>query len=87
LVANVIALLGKPTINATNIGSNLGISIFDLATIFSRIFDLPLKMNSDSGSGFSSYYPSTTKSETWLGIKQQVFIEDTLIRWRDWLNT
>ena len=87
LVANLIALLGKPTINATNIGSNISISIFDLATTFSRIFGLPLKMNSDSDSGFSSYYPSTTESETWLGIKQQVFIEDTLIRWSDWLNT
>ena len=87
LVANIIALLGKPTINATNIGSNLKINIFDLATTFSRIFDLPLEISSDSDSGFSSYYPSTTKSETWLGIKQQVFLEDALLRWRYWLST
>ncbi len=60
--------------------------MFELATLFSNCFDLPIEIESNVESVFSSYFPSTTKTEKFLGVEQRISLEDSVIRWKDWLT-
>jgi hypothetical protein len=50
-------------------------------------FDLPIEIQTNTESVFSSYFPSTTKTEKFLGVEQRTSLEDSLLRWKDWLTS
>ncbi len=87
LVIFLLALLNNPTLNPIHIGSNESISMLELATLFSNCFDLPIEIKSNVESVFSSYFPSTTKTEKFLGVEQRISLEDSVFRWKDWLTS
>jgi dTDP-glucose 4,6-dehydratase len=87
LVIYLLALLNIPTINPIHIGSNQSITMLELATVFSNCFDLPIEIQTNTESVFSSYFPSTTKTEKFLGVEQRTSLEDSLLRWKDWLTS
>ena len=86
LVSFLLALLNNPTLDPIHIGSNRSITMLELATLFSNLFKLPIKNNTKPQSVFSSYFPSTTKSEKYLGVEQKISIEESLLRWSKWLR-
>jgi hypothetical protein len=55
--------------------------------LFSNCFDLPIEIEKNVESVFSSYFPSTTKTEKFLGVEQRIPLEDSLLRWKDWLTS
>lgn len=87
LVIYLLALLNNPTLNPIHIGSNQSITMLELATLFSNCFDLPIEIEKNVESVFSSYFPSTTKTEKFLGVEQRISLEDSLLRWKDWLTS
>lgn len=86
LISFLLALLNNPTLDPIHIGSNRSITMLELATLFSNLFELPIVINTNPQSVFSSYFPSTTKSEKYLGVEQRISIEESLLRWSEWLR-
>lgn len=86
LISFLLALLNNPTLDPIHIGSSQSITMLELATLFSNLFKLPIEVNTKPQSVFSSYFPSTTKSEKYLGVKQKISIEESLLRWSKWLR-
>jgi len=86
LISFLLALLNKPTLDPIHIGSNRSVTMLELAGLFSNLFKLPIEVNTKPQSVFSSYFPSTTKSEKYLGVEQKISIEESLLRWSKWLR-
>jgi nucleoside-diphosphate-sugar epimerase len=86
LVIFLLALLNNPTLDPIHVGSNQGITMLELATLFSNCFELPIEIEENPQSAFSSYFPSTKKTEKYLGVEQRFTLEDSLFKWKDWLT-
>ena len=86
LVIFLLTLLNNPTLDPIHVGSNQGITMLELATLFSNCFELPIEIEENPQSAFSSYFPSTKKTEKYLGVEHRITLEDSLFKWKDWLT-
>jgi dTDP-glucose 4,6-dehydratase len=83
----LLNLLTKPTINPIHIGSENLISISDLAQKISTIFSSPGVSKGDDSAELSFYVPETSQTRKLLSVTEDVTLDDSLLRWKDWLTS
>ncbi len=86
LVSWLIASLMNPTITPLHIGSELSISMENLAnTVSKHCGFVPVKFTNEI-SLESSYVPETKNSREFLGVFERVNLQDGISRWLTWLK-
>lgn len=86
LVVWIIKLLLNPTNSALNFGSDMPITMANLANAINEITGnngIEFRGNSEPS---SMYYPSTIKARQHLMVKQSVHLQDGIERWVNWIN-
>ena len=87
LVVWLMNVLVKPTLNPLHIGSESLISISNLAKKISEIFSSPGVSAGDDSVESSIYAPDTSKTRSFLNVSEEVSLEESLIRWKNWLSS
>jgi dTDP-glucose 4,6-dehydratase len=87
LIVWLLHLMVKPTINAVHIGSENLVSMVALADKISNIFCLPGFSNGDDSAELSIYGPDTSKTRNYLNVSEEVSLDESLIRWKNWLTS
>lgn len=87
LVVWLINVLVKPTLNPIHIGSESLVSILTLAEKISKIFSSPGISKGDDSAEFSIYAPKTAKTREYLNVAEEVSLDESLIRWKNWLTS
>ena len=86
LIVWIIKLLLNPSSSTLNFGSDIPITMADLATKINDVTGnkgIQFRGNSEPT---SIYYPSTIKARQHLSVKQSVVFEEGIERWVNWLN-
>lgn len=86
LIIWIIKLLLNPTSSTLNFGSDIPITMADLATKINDVTGnegIQFRGNSEPT---SIYFPSTIKARQHLTVKQSVMFEEGIERWVSWLN-
>jgi dTDP-glucose 4,6-dehydratase len=86
LIVWIVKLLLNPSISTLNFGSDVPISIANLAKAINEITGnsgVEFRGNNEPG---SIYYPSTIKARQHLKVKQSVHLEVGIERWINWLH-
>ena len=87
LIVWLLNLLVNPTINPVHIGSENLISISALAEKISNIFSSPGISKGDDSAELSIYAPDTSKTRNFLNVAEEVSLNESLIRWKNWLTS
>ena len=85
LIVWILNLLIKPTLNPIHIGSEHSISMSDLAQKISKIFSSPGVSIGDFSTEMSIYVPETSQTRELLNVTQEVLLDESLLRWKQWL--
>ena len=85
LIVWLLNLLVNPTINPTHIGSENLVSVLKLAQKISDIFSAPGISLGDELAESSIYIPETSKTREYLKVSEEVSLDESLIRWKNWL--
>lgn len=85
LIVWILNLLVKPTINPTHIGSENLVSLSFLAEKISNIFSSPGFSAGDELAESSIYAPDTSKTREYLNVSEEVSLDESIIRWKNWL--
>jgi dTDP-glucose 4,6-dehydratase len=85
LIVWLVNSLVKPTLNPIHIGSEGLISILGLAEKISEIFSSPSVSRGDDSSELSIYAPDTSKTRSFLNVSEEVSLNESLMRWKNWL--
>jgi dTDP-glucose 4,6-dehydratase len=87
LIVWLLHLMVKPTLNPVHIGSENLVSMTALAEKISNIFSLPGFSNGDDSAELSIYGPDTSKTRNYLNVSEEVSLDESLIRWKNWLTS
>jgi UDP-glucuronate decarboxylase len=87
LIVWLLNLLVNPTINPTHIGSENLVSISHLAEKISEIFSSPGVSAGDDSAESSIYVPETSKTREYLNVSEEVSLDESLMRWKNWLTS
>jgi dTDP-glucose 4,6-dehydratase len=85
LIVWLLNTLVKPTLNPVHIGSENTISLLELAQKISAMFSSPGVSKGDNSADLSFYVPETSKTRKLMGVDEEVTLDDSLLRWKDWL--
>ena len=85
LVVWLMNVLVKPTLKPIHIGSESLISISNLAKKISEMFSSPGVYSGDDSAELSIYSPYTSKTRRFLNVSEEVSLDESLIRWKNWL--
>ena len=86
LIVWIIKLLLNPSSSTLNFGSDIPITMADLATKINDVTGnkgIQFRGNSEPT---SIYFPSTIKARQHLSVKQSIVFEEGIERWVNWLN-
>jgi dTDP-glucose 4,6-dehydratase len=86
LTSWLISLMGNPTRLDLNIGSEIGYSMGELASLVSDLTCRKGVVFENQDIQPSVYVPSTKNTREILNVKQQVSLEDGLKKWIKWLE-
>jgi len=85
LIVSLIKLLVKPTLVPINIGSQVPITLLDLAKLISTYSrPIPLKYSSLENNPRSVYYPNTNNARQLGYLEEKVDLNETIKRWIAW---
>ena len=87
LIVWLLNLLVNPTINPTHVGSENLVSVLNLAHKISDIFSAPGVSLGDELAESSIYIPETSKTREYLNVSEEVSLDESLIRWKNWLTS
>jgi dTDP-glucose 4,6-dehydratase len=87
LIVWLLNLLVKPTLNPVHIGSENIVSIATLAEKISNNFSSSGVSAGDDSSELSIYAPETSKTREHLNVSEEVSLDESLIRWKNWLTS
>ena len=87
LIVWLLNILVKPTLNPIHVGSENSISLLELAEKISTIFSSPGVSTGDGSADFSFYVPETSQTRKLMGVDQEVTLDDSLLRWKNWLTS
>jgi dTDP-glucose 4,6-dehydratase len=87
LVVWLMNVMVKPTLNPIHIGSESLISISTLAEKISEMFSSPRVSTGDDSAELSIYAPDTSKTRSYLNVFEEVSLNESLIRWKNWLSS
>jgi dTDP-glucose 4,6-dehydratase len=86
LIVWIIKLLLNPSSSTLNFGSDIPITMADLATKINDVTGnkgIQFRGNSEP---MSIYFPSTIKARQHLSVRQSVMFEEGIERWVNWLS-
>ena len=87
LIVWLINLLVKPTLNPIHIGSENLISLSELANKIAEIFSSQGVSIGDDSTELSFYAPETIQTRKFLNVSEEVSLDDSLLRWKEWLTS
>jgi nucleoside-diphosphate-sugar epimerase len=87
LVIWIIKLLLNPSTSTLNFGSDVPITMCNLATIINEITGNTGIEFIGNSEPVSVYFPSTIKAREHLKVKQSIKFEEGIERWISWLKT
>ena len=87
LIVWLLNLLVKPTLNPVHIGSENLVSIAALAEKISNIFSSSGVSTGDDSVESSFYAPDNSKTREFLNVSEEVSLDESLIRWKNWLTS
>ena len=86
LIVWIIKLLLNPSSSTLNFGSDIPITMADLATKINDVTGNKGIQFRGNNEPTSIYYPSIIKARQHLSVKQSVVFEEGIERWVNWLN-
>lgn len=86
LVTSLFRLAVKPTLDTIHLGSNKPLNMQAIAEKIDSVFNgKGIKVSSEL-TEVEHYVPETTNTENQLNFKPLVDFENSLLKWRDWIN-
>lgn len=86
MVTWLIACLANPTLEPTHIGSDVALSMQEIAGVTSKSTSNVPITNGNSLAPQTSYVPETKKTRERYGLKQEVDFAESIKRWAAWLQ-
>jgi nucleoside-diphosphate-sugar epimerase len=83
----LLASLANPSLEVTHIGSDIGYTMSEIATVVASEFKVEANISGNLRTPANFYIPETTATKKRLNVSQTIDLPEAIRRWRKWLES